>query len=120
MSKHRPGVHEDFLIKHKLKLVGLTSSNADNIFKDIDVLVGMDSVNIGTEENFIKLAYDASFRNIDEILTIIRRHGADVSDDWWNHFKLNWDRGVDQNIKDNSRLEPHCCNKIPPDYHKNK
>lgn len=114
MSKHRPGIHEGFLIKHKLKLEGLVVENVEAIQSEIDALIGVDGVWLDLEKHTIKIAYDGSVRDIDEMLEILLRHGAQVSPDWWNQFKLRRDREADQNIKDNAKHEPHCCNKIPP------
>lgn len=114
MSKHRPGINEGFLTKHKLKLVSLSAGNAEAIRSEIDAMFGVDGVWVDLDTGTIKVAYDGSLHDVDEMLDIVRKHGADVSPDWWNQFKLRRDREIDQNIKDNAKHEPHCCNKMPP------
>lgn len=114
MSKHRAGVHEGFLAKHKLKLMNLNSVNAKKILEEIDEMTGVDGVWADLGRSVIKIAYDASHHDIDEMIGVIRKHEADVSEDWWNQWKLRWDRQIDQNIQDNANHHPHCCNKLPP------
>jgi len=116
MSEHRPGVREGFLTKHKLKLIDLTAENAEKIRSEIDAMISVDGVWIDLEKSIIKIAYDASRHGIDEMLEVIQKHGADVSPDWWNQWKLSWDRDTDQNIKDNANHEPHCCSKMPTNF----
>lgn len=113
MSTHRAGVNAGYLIKHKLKLTGLTDDNAKLICDEINQIIGVDSVSIDRDKHTIKLAYDASIHDIDEMRSIIQKHKADLSPDFWNQLKLNWDRGTDNNIKENAAHEPFCCNKIP-------
>ena len=112
MSNHRQGVSEGYLIKHKLRLTGLTSENAEDIRSEIDNMISVDGVWIDFEKHTIKMAYDASRHNIDEMRSIIRKHGADISPDGWNQLKLRWDRVTDSNIKENAAHEPFCCNKV--------
>ena len=116
MSEYRPGVREAFLTKHKLKLIGLTEENAGNIRSEINAMISIDGVWIDVDKSSIKIAYDASRHNIDEMRDIIIKHGADVSPDWWNQWKLSWDRDADQNIKDNATHEPMSCHKMPTNY----
>ena len=117
MTQHRAGVNEGFLTKHKLKLTDLDKINAKAIQTELDALVAIDSVCIDLDKSTIKIAYDASHHDIDEIIGIIAKHGAGVSADRWNKWKLGWDRQVDQNIKDNAKHEPYCCKKLPPGDH---
>jgi hypothetical protein len=116
MSKHRPGVREGFLVTHKLKLDNLSAENAEQIRADIDAMISIDGVWIDLDQSTIKIAYDASHHDIDEMRDIIRRHGAEISPDWWNQWKLSWDRQTDSNVRHNAELEPSCCSKIPSDF----
>ena len=113
MSEHRPGVKEGFLTKHKLTLIDLTAENAEQIRSEIDAMISIDGVWIDLDKSTIKIAYDASQHNIDEMLEIIQKYGAGVNPDWWNQWKLSWDRYIDENIKNNATSRPHCCNKPP-------
>ena len=51
---------------------------------------------------------------IDGIEEVIRKHGADVHDDWWTHTKESYYKFVDQNVKDNAAHKPWSCHKVPP------
>ena len=113
MSKHRAGVNEGFLVTHKLKLVNLTKENSEKIRSEIDSMISIDGVWIDIDNSTIKIAYDASHHNIDEMRNIIIKYGADISPDWWNQWKLSWDRQTDQNVKQNANYEPFSCHKTP-------
>lgn len=113
MSKPRLEIREEFLIKHTLKLTHLTAENAELIRSEIDVMISIDGVWIDLDKSTIKIAYDASQQNIDEMLEVIQKYGANISSDCWNQWKLNWDRYIDENIKNNAASNPHCCNKSP-------
>ena len=76
-------------------------------------MIGVDGVWLDLEKYTIKVAYDGSLHDIDAMLEILQRHGAQVSPGWWNQFKLRRARETDQNIKDNAKHEAHCCNKTP-------
>ena len=114
MTQHRTAVNKGFLTKHKLKLTDLNHVNAQEIEIELDTLVGVDGVWIDLRKSTIKIAYDASHHDIDEMVDVIRKHGADVSKDRWNQWRLSWERQTDQNIQENAKHQPHCCNKLPP------
>jgi hypothetical protein len=116
MNKHRIGVNPGFLAKHKLALTGLNAAKAKAIFSEIDNLPTVDAVWMNEEKQTIKIAYDASHHNIDEMIGIIQKHDAEISDGWWMRTKLGWQRQTDQNIKDNSTHIANCCNKMPTNY----
>ena len=116
MNKHRTGVNPGFLAKHKLTLTGLNASNAKAIFSEIDNLPVVDRVWMNEGKQTIKIAYDASYHDIDEMIGIIQKHDVEISDSWWMRTKLGWQRQTDQNIKDNSIHEANCCNKMPTNF----
>ncbi|NIW09206.1 MAG: hypothetical protein GWN33_00820 [Gammaproteobacteria bacterium] len=116
MNKHRTGVNPGFLAKHKLALSGLNATNVKSISAEIDKLWAVDGVLINEQKQTIKIAYDASHHDIDEMIEIIRKHDAEIDDSWWTRYKLGWQRQTDQNIKDNSMHVASCCNKAPTNY----
>ena len=111
---HRVGVREQNLVVRNLKLSNVTEESCDELVKEIDQLFGIDEVSYNIKEGEIHLAYDAANINLDGIEEVIRKHGADVHDDWWTHTKESYYKFVDQNIKDNSAHKPWSCHKVPP------
>ena len=114
MSEHRPGVNPGFLTKHTLSLLGVNESNAKAITGELDGLPCVDRVWLNRTKGTLKIAYDGSHLNIDEMIAIVEKHGAAIKENWWSRTKLSWQRQTDQNIKDNAKHEAHCCNKVPP------
>ena len=113
MSRHREGINPGFLTKHRLVLRDLNNTNASQIITDLDQLPCMDGIWLNVKKQALKLAYDASHHNIDDMIGIIEQHGATVKKTWWSRVKLSWQRQIDQNIKDNAKHQPHCCSKSP-------
>lgn len=120
MNKRRTGVNPGFLARHKLAVRGLNATNVKGISSEIGELWAVDGVWIDEEKQTIKIAYDASHHDIDEMIEIIRKHDAEIDDSWWTRYKLGWQRQTDQNIKDNSTHVPSCCNKAPTNYNTRK
>ena len=113
-KKHRLGVSEARQVVRRLRLEPNSNRNVTAAVREIDGLYGIDEVSVDAATRVIHLAYDASRLSIDGIEQILKRHGLEVSHDWWTHFKEGHYRFVDQNIKDNAAHVPHCCNKTPP------
>lgn len=114
MNEHKSGINPGFLAKHTLRLTGLNQSNAALISDALEEMPCMDSIKLSIPKQTVKLAYDASRHDIDEMIAIINQYGVSLNTGWWSRTKLSWQRQIDQNIQDNSKHEAHCCNKLPP------
>ncbi len=106
---HKPGVHDAYLMKRHLKLDDLDADKAALIAQEIHQLVGVDTVALDPETQRLDIAYDASVLQIEQIETVVRRHGSDLDHRWWTRFKEGWYRYTD----DNAQHEPWCCSKVP-------
>ena len=113
MNEHRLGINPGFLTKHTLNLCGLNKENAKGVLAELDQLPCMDKVALDEEKQILEIYYDASHHNIDEMISVIKKHGVSTKDNWWTRAKLEWQRQMDENIKDNASHEAHCCNKLP-------
>jgi hypothetical protein len=111
MSTHRPGVHEGYLVSHTLKVTDLTEDKSGAVLNDIDSQIGVDTTSVDPDHSEITVSYDASVIDMDTICQHLQQQGVGIDPGWWNQFKLNWDRQIDQNVKDNAAHEPSCCNK---------
>lgn len=89
--EHRVGVKEANLVVRNLRLCKVTDGNCDALIEEIDRLFGIE--------------------------TVIRKHGADLHNDWWTHTKESYYQFVDQNIKDNVTHKPWSCHATPPNRH---
>jgi len=114
-EKHRAGVSEVNLVVRHLKLEATEKLNISKTIEEIDQLKGLDSVSFDEQSKVLNIAYDATQLDIDVIEDIISKYGLEVSHDWWTHFKEGYYRFVDKNVKDNSKINSNCCNKIPVD-----
>lgn len=111
---HRVGVREQNLVVRNLKLGNVTTQNCDALVDEIDRLFGIDGVSYNIKTGEIHLAYDAVNINLDGIEQVIRKHGADIHDDWWSHTKESYYKFVDQNVKENAEHKPWSCHQTPP------
>jgi hypothetical protein len=117
---HRVGVSEANLVTRNLRLSNVNDDNREALMEEIDQLFGIDEAVFNTEEKSIYLAYDALNLNLDGIEDVIRKHGANIHDDWWTHTKEEYYKFVDQNVKDNAEHTPWSCHKSPPGAGKRK
>lgn len=112
-TKHRVGVSELNLVSRHLKLDHITADNQSALLAEIDQIQGVNAVSYNEKQQMFNVAYDATHTNLEKIEQIITRYGGDIADGWWNHFKENYYKFVDQNIKDNAEHVPSCCHKPP-------
>lgn len=111
---HRVGVSEANLVVRHLKLVGITEDNIEAIIAGIDGTFGIDAVSFEDAKSTLHIGYDATHCNLDGIETIIRAHGADISDDFWTKMKEGYYQFVDENIRENAKHKPWSCHRVPP------
>lgn len=117
---HNVGVKEANLVTRNLRLSNVNAVNREPLMEGINQLFGIDEASFNTSEKSIYLAYDATNVNLDGIEDVIRKHGADVHDDWWTHTKEEYYKFVDQNVKDNAEHTPWSCHKAPRSNFKSK
>ncbi|PKI18152.1 hypothetical protein [Colwellia sp. 12G3] len=110
---HRVGVKEANLVIRNLRLINVTDDNRNALMEDIDHQFGIDEVSYKSTDATLYLAYDATNINLDGIEEIIKKHGADIHNDWWTHTKDQYYKFVDQNVKDNATHVPWSCHKPP-------
>ena len=108
-KEHRLGVSEVTLVVRHLKLEPANSKTLASAVNEIDEIYGFDSVSFDDKSQTLNLAYDATRTCIDGVEEILKKHGLEVSHDWWTHFKEGYYRFVDENIKDNANSEPWSC-----------
>ncbi len=113
-QQHNAGVNGSSLMMRNLKLEGPVDEKRKLIAEEINQLLGVDSVSIDASESLLKVIYDATKRQLDEVEDIVRKYECDIADDWWTHFKEGYYKFVDQNVKDNASHEPWSCHKRPP------
>ena len=92
---HRVGVREANLVVRNLRLSNVYEANCEPLIEEIDKLFGIDEVSYNIKEGAIHLAYDATHIDLDGIEAIIRKHGADLHNDWWTHTKEGYYQFVD-------------------------
>ncbi len=110
---HRVGVKEANLVVRNLRLQNVSAKNCESMMEEIDTLFGIDEALYSKEEASVYLAYDATHIDLNGIEDVIRKHGADIHDDWWTHTKESYYKFVDQNVKDNASHQPWSCHKQP-------
>ena len=113
MKTHNPEINPGFLVRHSLRIRKCETEQAQAARAALEALSGMDQVIIDPEEGFLRLAYDGSRHNIDELLKIAGQHGLHPRKVWWNRIRLGMARNVDQNVWDNAGYHPTSLNKPP-------
>jgi len=113
-STHKASVDTRFLVKRHLKLVITSAQNASDAEQELQAMMGVDVARIKAENKQLYIAYDASFKNLDEIEAILKKHNIEIASTFWNRIKAGWYKNTDENVKGNATHEAHCCNKMPP------
>ncbi|MCG8611813.1 MAG: cation transporter, partial [Pseudomonadales bacterium] len=106
---HKASVSETFLVKRHLKLEGEGDIPWDQIEKEIDQLMGIDEVHLEKEKHTITVAYDASYKSLQDIEQVLDEHFIHTAADWWTRTKKSWYEYTDDNIKDNIKHEAWSC-----------
>ena len=109
MTEHRLGVSENYLVKRKLVLEADAVNVIELAIAAIDGLYGLDRVDFDVQKGVLKMAYDASRLDIEQIESILNTHQIPLKKGWWQKRRLKQYRFVDQNIKENRNREPWCC-----------
>lgn len=107
--QHRLGINANTLVKRKIKIDKPNLQDLQQSIIEIDNLYGLDSVSFNDRKKTLCIAYDALRLSIECIEEILTRHSIEISQGWWNRFKEDHYRFVDQNIKDNAAKDPWNC-----------
>jgi hypothetical protein len=112
--EHKASVDERYLLTRHIKLAPVTTDNAQAAEAELNALLGIDKASINPEKNHLDIAYDASFKSLDDVDACLRAHNIQFSNAFWNKVKIGWYKNTDENVKANVKHVPHCCNKMPP------
>ena len=119
-KEHRLGVSEVNLVVRHLKLERADGICLLDAIAEIDELYGLDDISFDDKSHILNIAYDASRLCLDGIEDVLKKHGVEISHDWWTRFKTGYYRFVDDNVKDNAGHEPWSCHQSPPTSNKRK
>ena len=106
---HKASVDKIYLVKRHLKLDGEGDIPWDQIEQEIDQLMGIDEVHLVRDKHTITVAYDASYKSLEDIEKILDAHFIHTAEDWWTRTKKSWYEYTDSNIKDNVKHKPWSC-----------
>ncbi|WP_250657155.1 cation transporter [Alkalimarinus coralli] len=112
-NEHKASVDKTYLVKRHLKLEGEGDIPWQQIEKDIDQLMGIDEVHLDKGKHTITVAYDASYKSLEDIENILDQHFIHTADDWWTQTKKSWYEYTDDNIKANVKHEAWSCHSSP-------
>ncbi|WP_396586525.1 cation transporter [Bermanella sp. R86510] len=119
-NEHRFGVSEVNLVVRHLKIEPADGTSLLDAIAEIDEFYGLDDISFDDKSHVLNIAYDASRLCLDGIEDILKKHGVEISHDWWTRFKEGYYKFVDQNIKDNSEHKPWSCHNTPPNTSKKR
>lgn len=108
-TKHKPSVNENYLVKRSLKLEGDSDIPWNQIESEIDQLMGIDDVHLDRADHSIIIAYDASYKSLEDIEKVLDQHFLKTASDWWTGIKKSWYEYTDDNIKENVKHKPWSC-----------
>lgn len=112
-TEHKPGVHEEYLKRRRLRLERCSREQADLLTREIDRLLGVDTVDFDGDTELLTVEYDASVASLDQIEAVLSDNDCAVSRDLWTRFREGWYRFNDDNIKQNASRDPWTCHNPP-------
>lgn len=95
-------------LKYEIGTLGSIESACD----DLRQLAGFHTISADQAERTLTVDYDAVLCGIDLIISILTKNGVDLCLGRWDRIKLGYYRFVDQNLKENYKHTPHCCNRV--------
>ena len=111
-KQHRLGVSEASLVTRHLALLRpVDTEKLSEAIAEIDQLNGLDEVAFVEKSARLDFSYDASQLCIQCVEDILAKYDIQPKQDWWTHFKEEYYRFVDQNIKNNAENEPWSCHR---------
>lgn len=112
-QNHKPGIVEANLVYRKLAVRGLDDAHAERLVEELDAMPGIDRAEYDPDKKRLNLAYDAAQFNIQQLVEVIGRYGAELSNSWLSRQKIAYYAMVDQNLSDNASHVAACCSKAP-------
>lgn len=109
MTNHKLGVDPSYLVSRQLLLTGVFPQNGAAIKVSVESLIGVDSVSLDLARGKLDVHYDASKRQLDDIIEIVEHEGSALNESRWQRLKRSWYRYFDQNIKENAAQKPWRC-----------
>ena len=95
-------------LKYEIGTLGSIESACD----DLRQLAGFHTISADQAEGTLTVDYDAVLCGIDLIIEKLTKNGVSLGASRWNRIKLSYYRFVDQNLQENSKHTPHCCNRV--------
>ena len=82
MITHREGVNPGFLTRFSFSLQRVDQAMAQKAADEIDRLPGIDRAWLEANKARLKVAYDGSVQNVDQILAVVEKHGVGIKTNW--------------------------------------
>ena len=99
-------------VQRRLKYEICTLGSIESACDDLRQLAGVHTVSADQADGLLTVDYDAVLCGIDPIISILTKNGVELGLGRWSRIKLGYYRFVDQNLKENSKHTPHCCNRV--------
>jgi hypothetical protein len=99
-------------VQRRLKYDSGSLGSIESTCDDLMELAGVHTVSVGQADGLLTVDYDAVLCGIDPIISILTKNGVDLCLGRWDRIKLGYYRFVDQNLKENNKHTPHCCNRV--------
>ncbi len=110
---HKATNQEQFLLRRKLTVEGLTDDQWDDVIQELNHHPCVDFAE-GKPEGKLIVTFDGTHWSTDALIDVIEARGGNLKGGWWARRKLARYRFSDENVRANANLDPFCCSKIPP------
>jgi len=101
-------------VERTIRVTGMTCGGCEQtIQKGLKALPGIHQVRADHHGGRVKVTYDLSFTQLQEVEHKLTQLGYSPNDGFGARIKRNWVRYTEQNKKDNLAHQGHCCSKPP-------
>ena len=114
MNSKASTIPTGFRLKRTVRLDGITQEQSQKIQSRFADNPNVENLSFDLNSKTMTTQYHGAYVSIDNILDILDELGVKSSQRFRDRIKLGWYRYGDENTRDNARLEPFCCSKIPP------
>lgn len=114
MNSQASTIPTGFRLKRTVRLDGITQEQSQQIQLLYADDPNIENLSFDLKSKTMTAQYHGAYVGIDSIISALSELGVKPSRRFRDRVKLGWYRYGDENTRDNARLEPFCCSKIPP------
>jgi len=101
-------------VRRRIKIPGLVNPEDARVIEEALInLPGFRETRVNSTRRLIDIRYDVTQTYYPSLLKILDDAGYPPSRSWWSRCKRSWFAFTEDNMRQNAKAPPPCCNKPP-------